>query len=414
MSEDLMEEVVESSNARRALEAVQRNRGAAGLDKMTTGELREHLERHWEVIRGKLLAGSYKPVPVLRVTIPKPGGGRRKLGIPTVMDRFVQHLLLQVLSPIFEERFSDHSYGFRPGRSAHDAVRRARKYVRSGRDWVVDLDIEEFFDQVQQDILMQRIGEVIRDKRVLRLIGRYLRCGVMVDGAVLRSARGTPQGGPLSPLLANIYLDPLDRELESRGHCFVRYADDCNVYVGSQASAQRLLGTLPRWIDKHLRLKVNATKSGAGRPWERKFLGFGITRQGEIEVSAPSLLTLKKRVRQLWCGRQSLTSVQLRQQWQRYIRGWWNYYRLAQWRRPVTDLEGWMRRHMRKCFYLRWHSWRGRQRALRGLGVSEGVVRSLNSGRGAWRLSRHPAMNQGLNNATLRRYGFLVPSDLAG
>ncbi len=269
-----MEEAVEPENQRRALEAVERNQGAPGIDRMKTSELRGHLQAHWEKIRAKLLAGTYVPSPVRRVEIPKPSGGTRTLGIPTVLDRFIQQLLLQVMTPIVEPRFSEHSYGFRPGRSAHDAVAAAKRYAEQGKDWVVDLDIAKFFDHVNHDILMGRIAQVIRDKRVLHLIGRYLRRGAMVEGVVVASVEGTPQGGPLSPLLANIYLDALDKELEKRGHVFSRYADDCNIYVGSQAAAERTMVTIQGWIEEHLRLKVNTAKSGTGRVWERKFLGF--------------------------------------------------------------------------------------------------------------------------------------------
>ena len=413
MYEELMEEVVESDNVRQALKAVMRNRGAAGIDKMKTTQLENHLEKHWESIRSKLLVGTYVPSPVRRVEITKPTGGVRRLGIPTVLDRLIQQLLLQVLNRIYDPRFSQRSFGFRPGRRAQDAVQAAQGYVQSGKDWVVDIDIAKFFDRVNHDILMQRIGKTIRDKRVLGLIGKYLRAGVMVEGVMVRTVEGTPQGGPLSPLLANIYLDPLDRELERRGHAFSRYADDCNIYVGSEASANRVMESICRWIEKHLRLQVNASKSGVGRTWERKFLGFRITRHGEIEVSPESLERFKKRVRELWRGNQSLTSKQLRDQWVRYVRGWWNYYRLAQWRDPVLNLEGWTRRHMRKCFWIRWHGPKGRRRRLSRLGVRGRSLGTSWSRRGAWRIAAAPALQQALNNATLRRYGFLVPSDLA-
>ena len=250
----------------------------------------------------------------------------------------------------------------------------------------MDIDIAKFFDRVNHDILMQRIGKTIRDKRVLGLIGKYLRAGVMVEGVVV----------PLSPLLANIYLDPLDRELERRGHAFSRYADDCNIYVGSEASANRVMESICRWIEKCLRLQVNASKSGVGRTWERKFLGFRITRKGEIEVSPESLERFKKRVRELWRGNQSLTSKQLRDQWVRYVRGWWNYYRLAQWRDPVLNLEGWTRRHMRKCFWIRWHGPKGRRRKLSRLGVRGRALGTAWSRRGAWRIAAAPALQQAL------------------
>ena len=247
---------------------------------------------------------------------------------------------------------------------------------------------------------------------MLKLIGRYLRSGVLVEGVVVGAREGTPQGGPLSPLLANLYLDPLDKELERRGYCFVRYADDCNVYVGGATAADRVVRNLPQWIAKHLRLKVNARKTGVGRPWERKFLGFRITRKGQIEVAPESLKRLKLRVRQLWDARQNLSSLGLRDQWRQHIRGWWGYYRLAEWRRPVWRLEGWIRRHMRKCFWLRWHGWRGRLRRLRSLGVREPLLRVAHSSRGSWRIARHSALHTALSNRRLRRYGFLIPSDL--
>lgn len=413
MHEDLMERAVSPANAARALKAVMRNKGAPGVDGMRTSQLKAHLGRHWEKIRAKLLAGTYTPLPVRRKEIPKPNGGVRVLGIPTVLDRFVQQLLLQAMSPIYEPRFSGSSWGFRPGRSAHDAARAALGHVREGWDWVVDLDIAKFFDRVNHDILMARIGRTIRDRRVLKLIGKFLRGGVMVEGVVVRVHKGTPQGGPLSPLLANIYLDALDRELERRGHRFVRYADDCNVYVRGPAAADRLLRNLPAWIKRRLRLEVNAQKSGAGRPWERKFLGFRITPQGQIEVSPESLTRFRNRVRELWRGGQGLTSCQLRDQWGRYLRGWWNYYRLADWRRPVFDLDGWIRRHIRKAFWLRWHNWKGRRKRLLRLGCSPLLARSANNSRGAWRMAKHPAMQTALDNATLRRFNLWAPSDLA-
>lgn len=414
MHEELMEEVVREENLAAALAAVKRNGGAAGIDRMRTEELTGHLQRHWRAIRSKLLAGRWTPSPVRRVEIPKPNGGVRKLGIPTVMDRLIQQMLLQKLTPIYEPSFSEHSYGFRPGRSAHDAVRAAQRYAQEGRDWVVDIDISQFFDHVHHDILMGRIAETIRDKRVLRLIGRYLRAGAMVEGVVVSSEEGTPQGGPLSPLLANIYLDALDRELERRGHAFSRYADDCNIYVSSQAAAERTLASIRDWIGQHLRLQVNAAKSGTGRVWERKFLGFQLTPGKQIQVSKESKKRLREKVRKLWNARRSCTTRQLRDQWQRFIRGWWGYYRLAEFRYDIRDLEGWIRRHIRKCFWQRWHNRRGRRAALRRLGVGDRPLQSAGSSRGAWRMAGHPLMQTGLSNRVLRQYGFLMPSDLAG
>ncbi len=413
MYENLTEKAIEPESYRRALEAVERNQGAPGIDRMTTSELGAHLQAHWEKIRAKLLAGTYVPSPVRPVEIPKPSGGTRTLGIPTVLDRFIQQLLLQVMTPIFEPGFSEHSYGFRPGRCAHDAVAAAKRYAEQGKDWVVDIDIAKFFDHVNHDILMGRIAQVIRDKRVLRLIGKFLRRGAMVDGVVVASEEGTPQGGPLSPLLANIYLDALDKELERRGHCFSRYADDCNIHVGSQAAAERVMASIRDWIEKHLRLKVNSAKSGTGRVWERKFLGFRLNRQGQIEVAPESLERFKTKVRELWRSCQSGTSNQLRDAWKQYVTGWWEYFRLAEERRPVFRLEGWIRRHIRKCFWLRWHSAAGRERRLRRLGLAGQMLKVAQSSRGAWHVARTGSLHAALNRAVLRRFGFLMPSDLA-
>ena len=408
-----MEPVVTEANATTAWLAVKRNGGAPGIDRMTTGALRDHIRKHWESIRTKLLAGTYVPSPVRRVEIPKPNGGTRLLGIPTVLDRWIQQMLLQVLQAIFDPLFSPQSYGFRPGRSAHDAVRASQTFVQGGQSWVVDMDITKFFDHVNHDILMHRIGQTIRDKRVLRLLGRYLRAGVMINGVVHTSEEGTPQGGPLSPLLANIYLDALDRELERRALAFGRYADDCNIYVGSQRAAERVLGSITHWIEQHLRLEVNASKSGVGRPWERKFLGFRINPKGQIEVAPPSIEKFRNQVRELWRSCQSLTSAELRDRGRAYVRGWWAYFRLAEDRRNVLGLEGWIRRHMRTCFWLRWHNGKGRRRHMRSLGLCGRMLKVAHSSQGAWRIAASPSLHTALSNAVLRRYGFVLPSDLA-
>jgi group II intron reverse transcriptase/maturase len=321
--------------------------------------------------------------------------------------------LVQRLTAIFEATFSESSWGYRPGRSAQQAVKAAQSYLKEGKDWVVDLDIEKFFDRVNHDILMTRIGKIIRDKRVLSLIGKFLRAGVMVEGVVIESVEGTPQGGPLSPLLSNLYLTPLDEELERRGLSFCRFADDSNIYVGSEAAAQRIRTGIQQWIEKHLRLKVNVSKSGYGRPWERKFLGFSFTKRGEIAVAPQSLARLRQRVRQLWDSRQGKTSEQLRKQWQDYIIGWWNYFKLAQWRQEVFNCEGWIRRHIRKCFWLRWHNKRGRLRKLRRLGVYGPPLQIAGSSRGAWPVAATPTLQWAMSNARLRQYHFWVPSDLA-
>ena len=408
-----MEQVVGGRNAEAALRAVVRNDGAAGIDGMTTGQLREHLRQHWTVIRDKLLQGTYVPSPVRRLEIPKPNGGTRLLGIPTVLDRFVQQLLLQALTPVFDPTFSPNSHGFRPGRSAHDALKAAQRFAREGKTWVVDMDISRFFDRVNHDILMTRIGQMIRDKRVLKLIGRYLRCGVMIEGVKSATQEGTPQGGPLSPLLANIYLDALDKELETRGHSFSRYADDCNIYVGSPEAARRVLENVTAWLKKELRLDVNADKSGAGQVWERKFLGFQMTRELTIGIAPRSLERFKDKVRQLWRSCQSLSSAKLRDNWCAYLRGWWGYFHLAEQRRELHELEGWIRRHIRACFWQRWHDATGRLRALRRLGLRPRQCEVARSSKGAWPLAASWSLQHALSNAVLRHYGFLMPSDLA-
>jgi RNA-directed DNA polymerase len=411
--EDLMEHVVSRENATAAWQAVKRNAGAPGIDGMTTEQLRDHVRKHWETIEAKLLAGTYVPTPVRRVEIPKPNGGVRMLGIPTVIDRWIQQMLLQALQPIFDPTFSKSSHGLRPKHSAHDAVRAAQTYVRGGKSWVVDMDITKFFDHVNHDILMHRIAQRIRDKRVLRLIGRYLRAGVMIEGVVQASEEGTPQGGPLSPLLANIYLDALDQELARRGLAFSRYADDCNIYVSSERAAQRVMVSLTDWIKRALRLEVNATKSGVGRPWERKFLGFRINPEGKIEAASSSVEKFRNKVREMWRSCQSRSSEQLRDTWRAYVRGWWNYFRLAEERRNIFGMEGWTRRHIRKCFWLRWHDWRGRLRKLRSLGLRGRPLKVAHSSKGAWPIAASPSLQTALNNAVLRRYGFVMPSDLA-
>ena len=408
-----MEQMVTQENATTAWLAVKRNRGASGIDRMTVEELRDHIRAHWESISAKLRAGTYVPSPVRRVEIPKPNGGKRMLGIPTVQDRWIQQMLLQVLQPIFDPTFSEHSYGFRPGRGAQTAVQAAQAHIQSGKEWVVDMDISKFFDRVNHDILMNRIGQTIRDKRVLKLIGGYLRAGAMIEGVVVASEEGTPQGGPLSPLLANIYLDALDKELERRGLAFSRYADDCNIYVGSRRAAERVLAGVTEWIKQHLRLEINADKSGVGRPWERKFMGFRVNQQGKIEAAPQSVERLKAKVREMWRSCQSLSSDKLRDRWRAYIRGWWAYYGLAEERRNIFGLEGWIRRHIRTCFWERWHSAAGRLRHLKQLGARGRLLQVASSSKGAWPIARSGTLQTVLDNRTLRRFGFLLPSDLA-
>jgi RNA-directed DNA polymerase len=413
LNESLMERILERENLREAYRQVKANAGAAGVDRMEVGELPEHIHQHWPVLKEKLLQGRYKPSPVRAVEIPKAQGGVRRLGIPTVQDRWLQQAMHQVLSPLFEPQFSDSSYGFRPGRSAHDAVRAARGLVQSGKTWVVDIDLEAFFDQVDHDLLLQQLRQQVAEPRVLGLIGKYLRAGLYHQGELSPRSRGTPQGGPLSPLLANIYLTPLDRELERRGLAFCRYADDITIYVNSERSAERVLASVVRWIERDLKLPVNRAKSGTGRPWERRMLGFRLLEDGTIAIAPKSLERYRREVRRLWDARQSLTSKELIRQWQRFLIGWWNYFQLADVRQALFRLDGWVRRHMRKCFWLRWHDRKGRRNALQRLGARPRHLKAASSRVGAWRLARSPILQSVLANRVLRRSGLLVPSDLA-
>lgn len=410
LNEELLEQVLDADNLRAAWLVVKANRGAPGIDGISTEETAAHLRRHWSSIRDKLWAGTYKPAPVRPVRIPKPGGGERGLGIPNTTDRLIQQALHQVLSPLLDPVFSDWSYGYRPGRSAHDAVRCARRYVvEEQRRWVIDIDIVGFFDHLDHDLLMHALAQHVSDKRVLRLIGKYLRAGVLEDGRVIRSAKGAPQGGPLSPLLANLYLDRLDKEMESRELAFVRYADDITVYAKSQRSAQRIYERLVSWIEKHLKLQVNRDKSGIRPPDEGSFLGFTIEEGGEIGLSVKSVKRYQARVRSFWDSRNSQPLRERIQDWQRYVRGWWQYYRLCEEPWALPKLSGWTRRHMRKALWLRWHNWRGRKNALYRLGARGEALRLAHSSRGAWRVAK--ALNRVLTNAFLRRWGLHTPAD---
>jgi group II intron reverse transcriptase/maturase len=415
MEEVKLEAILLPENLKRAWAAVKRNEGGAGVDGKTIHETKAHLKQHWPSIREKLLNGTYQPAAVRAVAIPKANGASRMLGIPTVQDRLLQQAMHQVLSEVFEPRMSEHSYGFRPKRSAHDAVTAARGYVRQGKSWVVDIDLKSFFDEVNHDRLMNLVSQEVRDKRILKLIGRYLRAPMRhAEGRQDKRLRGTPQGGPLSPLLANIYLGPLDRELEQRGIAFVRYADDIALFLASERSAQRALESIKAWLMKHLELEVNEAKSGAGPSGGSQLLGFRIHETGDVSIAPKAVQRLKERIRQLWDARQSLHSDELRTQWQRYITGWWNYFGYANWQREVKVLSGWIRRHMRKCFWLRWHNRAGRYNALRRLGVRGRRLKVAGCRRGAWSMATHVVVNQALKTVTLNRFGFTLPWELAG
>lgn len=394
----VMEEVCQPKNLLEALRRVKQNQGSPGVDGMTVKELPKHLQNNWMKVREQLLEGDYKPQSVRRVEIPKPDGGKRQLGIPTVMDRLIQQALHQVLQGRWDHEFSQHSHGFRPKRSAHTAIKEAKQYVEEGYRYVVDIDLEKFFDRVNHDKLMSYVGERIRDKRVMKLIGRYLRVGaVMREGVIVARKEGTPQGGPLSPLLSNLYLNELDKELERRGHRFVRYADDCNIYVKSQRAGQRVKENVRRWIEKKLKLKVNEQKSAVDEVTKRKFLGFSfwiIRGDVKIVVARKSLKRFKGEVRRLTYRTRGWEISRIVQALNRYLRGWSGYYGICQNSGIFRQMDGWIRRRLRA---LIWKQWKSCQRRRKGL-ISRGINRlkaakAAGSSKGAWRMSRTQAMN---------------------
>jgi len=389
---DLLERMLERDNLRLAYKRVVQNGGAPGVDGVTVAELQVYLNTHWERVKSELLAGTYKPAPVRRVEIPKPGGGVRLLGIPTVMDRLLQQALLQVMNPIFDAHFSRHSYGFRPGKRAHDAVRQAQAYIQSGLRWVVDMDLEKFFDRVNHDILMARVARRVDDKRVLKLIRACLNAGVMTGGVVVRSEEGTPQGGPLSPLLANILLDDLDKERTRRGLRFVRYADDCNIFVASRRAGERVMESVIRFVEGKLRLKVNRDKSAVDRPWNRKFLGFSFlsNRQATIRLAPRTIQRFKEKVREITDRSRPQTMEERIHRLNRFMMGWIGYFRLAAARNHCGNLDAWIRRRLRMCLWKQWKRPGTRLRNLRALGVPEWAARIMaNSRRGPWEMSRN-------------------------
>ncbi len=395
---ELIEAVVERENMQAAYKRVKSNKGSPGVDRVSVDDLRDYLVEHWPRIREELLEDRYQPSPVLRVEIPKPGGkGMRQLGIPTVLDRLIQQALLQVLQPIFDPTFSDSSYGFRPGRGAHQALLKAREHVACGRRWVVDMDLEKFFDRVNHDILMSRVARRVGDKRVLRLIRKYLQAGVMEGGLVSQRMQGTPQGGPFSPLLSNILLDELDKELERRGHAFCRYADDCNIYVGSQLAGERVLRSISRFLEKRLRLGVNRDKSAVARPWKRKFLGYSMTtdRVSRLKVAPVSVHRFKDKLRMLFRkGRGRNLGRFINEDLNPVLRGWLNYYRLSEVKFVFEDLDGWIRRKLRCILWRQCKRNFTRAKKLMGRGLSEERAwRSATNGRGPWWNSGASHMN---------------------
>lgn len=407
----LMEQVVRRANLIAAHQRVVRNGGAPGVDGLTVEQLMDYCRAHWACIRPGLLDGTYVPQPIRKVEIPKPGGqGVRTLGIPTVLDRLIQQALLQVLQPIFDPTFSADSFGFRPGRSTHDAVKRAREHIAAGHRWVVDLDLEKFFDRVNHDVLMARVARRVKDKRVLRLIRRYLQAGMMAGGVVSPRVEGTPQGGPLSPLLSNILLDDLDQELAARGHRFVRYADDCNVYVRSKAAGERVMASLERFLAKRLRLKINRDKSAVARPWERKFLGYSVTvhRETKLKIAPASVQRFKKKLRPLLRRGRGRNLRGLLAELAPILRGWAAYFRLSDVKATWESLDQWLRRRLRAILWKQWKTWRTRLRELVRLGLSrERAAASACNGRGTWWNAGASHMNEAVPNALLQRWGLV-------
>jgi RNA-directed DNA polymerase len=410
-----MEAIVERRNLRKALARVKANKGAAGIDGMSFEALSPYLKEHWLTIRAQLLDGTYKPQPVRRVEIPKASGGKRPLGIPTVVDRFIQQAVMQVLQADWDRTFSERSFGFRPGRSAHQAVERAQAYIASGYNVVVDMDLEKFFDRVNHDILMGLVAKRVTDKRILRLIRGFLTAGVLADGLVSPTEEGTPQGGPLSPLLSNLMLDVLDKELEKRGHRFVRYADDCNIYVRSQRAGERVMESIEQFLARRLKLKVNKVKSAVAKPSVRKFLGFSFTggEQPRRRIAPQAIARLKAKVRELTrrtCGK-SLSQVA--KELSCYLIGWRAYFGFCETPSVLRDLDQWVRRRLRAIAWKQWKNGRARYQRLRRLGVDRDLAaRTAGSSHGPWRLSVTPALHIALPKAfftTSLRLATLAP-----
>jgi len=406
----LMDTVCERGNLKLAYQRVVENKGAAGVDGIGVAEFKDHLKQHWPTIKAKLLAGEFMPQPVRRVDIPKPQGGVRTLGIPTLMDRLIQQALHQVLSPIFEADFSASSYGFRPGRNAHQAVKAARQYVAEGRRFVVDVDLEKFFDHVNHDLLMERLSKKIGDGRVLRLIRRYLEAGMMAAGIVSPRTEGTPQGGPLSPLLSNILLTGLDRELERRGHAFCRYADDCNIYVRSRQAGERVMASITRFLADTLKLTVNAAKSAVARPWKRMFLGYSLTwhQAPKLRIAPASYQRLEKRVREVLKGTRGRSLSTTIAELNPLLRGWMAYFRLTETKKALEELDGWIRRKLRCIQWRKWKRPYTRATNLMKAGLmEERAFRSAFNDRGPWWNSGASHMNQAFPKSFFDRLGLV-------
>ena len=405
----LMEAILRRENMKTAYERVVGNKGAPGVDQLTTGDLKTYLQKHWLQIKDEMLAGIYEPNLVKQVEIPKPDGGVRKLGIPTVTDRLIQQAMHQILSPIFEENFSESSYGFRPGRSAHQAILKAREYIAEGREWVVDMDLEKFFDRVNHDILMSRIARKIKDKRVLLLIRKYLQSGIMIGEIKTAREEGTPQGGPLSPLLSNILLDDLDKELERRGHKFCRYADDCNIYVQSEEAGKRVMESIKKYLEKKLKLKVNEQKSQVARPWKRKFLGYTVTSgKPRIKIADKPIDKLKDKVRDKLRKGKGRSLKSTIEELNPLLKGWINYFKLTEVKTPLGELDQWIRRKFRRIIWKHLKKPRARLKAFIKRGVDHGeAVGTACSRKGSWRNSKTRAMHVAYPNSYFEDMGLV-------
>jgi RNA-directed DNA polymerase len=409
-TEHLMEEVLRRENLLAALRRVQANKGAPGIDGMTVDELPDHLRTAWPVIREQLLNATYVPSPVRKVEIPKPGGGTRMLGIPIVLDRLITQAIAQVMSPIFDRAFSAHSYGFRPGRSAHQAVKQVCAHIADGHRWVVDLDLEKFFDRVNHDVLLSRVARKIKDKQLLKVIRRYLTAGIMEDGLVSIREAGTPQGSPLSPLLSNILLDDLDKELERRGHRFCRYADDVNIYVKSRRAGDRVMASVTHFLEAKLRLRVNRDKSTVDRPWKRKFLGYTVSdhRSPRLKPAPSSVKRAKDRIREITQKGRGRNILKVIQEINQYLRGWFGYFRLSTVKQPFDLLDQWIRRRLRKILWEQWRKPKTRYRKLVALGLwAERARKATATGRRAWWNAGAAHMHAAIPKRLLAQWGLL-------
>lgn len=397
-----MEQILSRENLLTALKRVERNKGSHGIDGMSVKDLRRHLYENWDSLVNAIRNGTYQPSPVRRVEIPKPSGGVRLLGIPTVTDRFIQQAIAQVLNHIFDPTFSTNSYGFRPNRRAHDAVRKAKGFIKDGYRWVVDMDLEKFFDKVNHDKLMGILANKIQDRILLKLIRKYLQSGVMLNGVVQITEEGTPQGGPLSPLLSNIVLDKLDKELEKRGHKFVRYADDCNIYVRSLKAGHRVMSSVTLFIEKDLKLKVNKDKSAVDRPWKRKFLGFSFTlhKEPKVRIAKESISRLKKKVKEITSRSKPYPMEQRIAMLNQYVTGWCGYFALADTPSKFKEFDEWIRRRLRMCEWKQWKKPKTRVRKLIGLGTPESKAYEWgNSRKKYWRIACSPILHKTLDNS---------------